>query len=323
MEAQPGAPRRLVLQVKSGRFDFTFPGIRSRTTEILCRDVEKLGVTLLGRCWQDKVLPLQNPAGMRQTRSGSSSRPAGVASRELGGWLCGAGFGRASGPGRGQTSWALSPDSRRSAGAFPPAPAARERSFPSPALGGSCSGLLPCSVPKPQPGSARSANNKAPFVRVPFPKPGLPVAKLITLLRAVSDPALFSLGLGACRMSGRASWRGRRSPARGKGGLSRHDLISGTRACLYRSRQTPCKPKSSTGLRRSCRIRLTVPPRSTPGDMSPFAASGPPGEPALTLQLGLRGAAGATPSPPLTCRASPRRWPACSSSTSLSTRWRT
>lgn len=41
-------------------------------------------------------------------------------------------------------------------------------------------------------GNMLSANNKAPFVKVPFPKLGVPVAKLISLLQAVSETALFS-----------------------------------------------------------------------------------------------------------------------------------
>lgn len=136
----------------------------------------------------------------------------------------------------------------------PTAPAARERSFPSLGRVWKATPRV-CSLarlPNHSFGSALSANNKAPFVRVSFPKLGLPVAKLIALLQAVSAPALFSLGLGA-RVSGRASWRGKPSPARSKGALSRHDSISGTRVCLYRSRQTPRKPKSGTGLGKSCR----------------------------------------------------------------------
>lgn len=41
-------------------------------------------------------------------------------------------------------------------------------------------------------GNMLSANNKAPFVKVLFPKLGVPVAKLISLLQAISETALFS-----------------------------------------------------------------------------------------------------------------------------------
>lgn len=41
-------------------------------------------------------------------------------------------------------------------------------------------------------GNMLSANNKAPFVKVLFPKLGLPVAKSISLLQAISETALFS-----------------------------------------------------------------------------------------------------------------------------------
>lgn len=41
-------------------------------------------------------------------------------------------------------------------------------------------------------GNMLSANNKAPFVKVPFPKLGVPVANLISLSQAVSETPLFS-----------------------------------------------------------------------------------------------------------------------------------